>query len=896
MDILNAFASPWLLAFLAALPILWWVLRLAPPSPRKINFPAIALLRDLIQSEETSARTPWWVLILRMLIVFLIIIGFAQPVIGRLPRTIHHGPLLIVIDNDWASARDWSERQNKLLDIIHEAGRDHRKITFIATTPSANGDPVTVFGPVDSAVAASHMHDIAPEPWPADWIKARALLQSMNPYSFTDVCWLASGLGTSDTGAFYESLQQIGNTEVIDTGKPVYLLQTPVNDGEQTEIFVLRANVEDAADVTIDALARDGNIIHRLPAHFPAGGPRASASLDLPLDIRNQIARFEIEGQHSAATTVLVDSEWEHPAIGLVGDPAELERHSLLNNLFYIDRALKPYADIHIAKLDDLLKQKMPILILTDSTLINDAEIKPLTDWIRHGGILLRFAGEHLATAENPAETDILPEPLRTGDRAMGGALSWLTPQKLQAFAPHSLFIGLTVPDDVTITRQILAEPSTDPEVQSWANLEDGTPLVTARKIGSGLTILFHVPARADWSNLPLSGLFVDMLRRVLTLAHGTPDPDASFSNLQPLHTLNAFGDELPPSSIAQPIKIDDWKKIFPSPLHPPGFYGDSAHGVALNLGDHLEQPDVMRNISVKSLKSRHWLIELKPALLLAAFILMLIDFLISLYLRGHIILRRITLLLIIGFLSGLMVTSQAQAKDISTSEVELTAQTTLAYVHTGAQETDSTSRAGLTGLAEALQRRTSLDHVAVSEVNPNRDDLAFYPLIYWPLVSSGEPLTSEGRDHVNDYLHHGGMILFDALDGEDLSPALIKQIMRGVDVPPLNTLPDNHVLKRSFYLLDEFPGRYNNHDFFLEPEDLSSYDGVATVLFGSNDWAAAWAMDDQGHPIYPCIPGGELQREHAYRFGINLVMYALTGNYKSDQMHVQALLNRVGK
>ncbi len=184
----------------------------------------------------------------------------------------------------------------------------------------------------------------------------------------------------------------------------------------------------------------------------------------------------------------------------------------------------------------------------------------------------------------------------------------------------------------------------------------------------------------------------------------------------------------------------------------------------------------------------------------------------------------------------------------------------------------------------------------ALPGIDPDSDELAFFPLIYWPIVAGEAPLSPQGAARVNDYLHHGGMILFDAMNGENASAATMQRILVGVELPPLVRTPDNHVLKRSFYLLNEFSGRFANNDFWLEPEDSSAYDGVATVLYGSNGWAAAWAADADGRPMFPCTPGGEAQREYAFRFGINLVMYALTGNYKSDQLHTQALLQRIGK
>ena len=67
-------------------------------------------------------------------------------------------------------------------------------------------------------------------------------------------------------------------------------------------------------------------------------------------------------------------------------------------------------------------------------------------------------------------------------------------------------------------------------------------------------------------------------------------------------------------------------------------------------------------------------------------------------------------------------------------------------------------------------------------------------------------------------------------------------------------------------------------------------------MIVGGNDWAAAWAVDDSNRPLYSVEPGGERQREIAYRFGINLVMYTLTGNYKADQVHAPALIERLGQ
>ena len=164
------------------------------------------------------------------------------------------------------------------------------------------------------------------------------------------------------------------------------------------------------------------------------------------------------------------------------------------------------------------------MLILADRPLPAGAERDALTSWVEQGGLLIRFAGPR--TAEQPiGETDpLMPVKLLGGDRQLGGALSWAEPAGLAQFPASSPFAGLPVPDEVKVNRQVLAEPSADLAAHTWAALADGTPLVTQATRGAGRIVLFHVTANADWSNLPLSGLFVDMLRRLVALSAGVAD------------------------------------------------------------------------------------------------------------------------------------------------------------------------------------------------------------------------------------------------------------------------------------------------------------------------------------------------------------------------------------
>jgi hypothetical protein len=124
----------------------------------------------------------------------------------------------------------------------------------------------------------------------------------------------------------------------------------------------------------------------------------------------------------------------------------------------------------------------------------------------------------------------------------------------------------------------------------------------------------------------------------------------------------------------------------------------------------------------------------------------------------------------------------------------------------------------------------------------------------------------------------------------------VLRRILGKLDVPPLVPVPEDHILTKAFYLIQEYPGRWAGGQVWVERHAGGSNDGVSALVVGANDWAAAWAIDDSGRPMAAAVPGGAQQRETAFRFGVNLVMYTLTGNYKADQVHVPALLERLGQ
>ena len=895
-----AFASPWLLVALAALPIIWWLLRVTPPAPRRIAFPAIRLLLGLVPREETPARTPLWLIVLRMALAALVIVAAAHPLLNPQARLASTGPILVIVDDGWTAARNWPARQSALADLLAEAEREDRQVVLVATAPPVTNEPASL-APIRAADARAAVQALQPKPWPVDRQAVLARLKALSVADATSAFWLSDGVADSESQALATYLAERGSLHylVAEPSQAPLLLIAGEMQANDLGVRVRSLPAPVPRLLQVRASAEDGGLLARQVATIEPGAKGVEVRLPMPTELRNRAARIEIEGDQSAGAVLLVDERWRRRPVG-VAAATNAGGQPLLSENYYLERALGPFTEIRRGRPIDLLKRELAVLIFSDVGPDSPAEEGTIVKWIEAGGLLLRFAGPHLAEQAD----QLLPVRLRRGGRTIGGALSWEQPARLAPFAPDSPFAGLAVPADVTVSRQVLAEPDLDLAAKTWARLADGTPLVTAEKRGQGRIVLVHTTANADWSNLALSGLFVEMLRRTVAMSQGVAT--ASEEALPPIETLDGFGrlQRAPPT--ARPISGKEVASAIASPQHPPGFYGTTDSKRALNLSAGIAELKPIASLPPGSTRESFPSgreIDLRPPLLTAALLLTLADLLIAYALRG-LLGRRLRQPAAAFLFAVLGAASAARADDAFV--VQATSELRLAYVRTGNDQVDTVSRAGLVGLTATLNRRTAVETADPLAVDIERDELIFFPLLYWPVVSDQAPPSSTAVERINRYLGTGGTILFDTRDGDDQTPGSfggaalsaqrLRRLVGAIKIPTLVPIPPDHVLTKSFYLLHEFPGRWNAGSLWVEPVEDRVNDGVSSVVVGANDWAAAWAVDGQGRPAFAVVPGDESQREMAMRFGVNLVMYVLTGNYKSDQVHVPAILERLGQ
>jgi len=887
------FLAPLTLLGLLALPLIWWILRVTPPSPKKQSFPPLRILQDVVTEEETPDSTPLWLLLFRILMGAIIAVALARPILQQ-AEGITSRPLTLVIDDGWDAAPNWSNVIREAEAKIADARRKNMNVMLVPTVdPAADAK----FVPAEEAMRA--VKSLRPKALPSERGVAAKVLATVD-LSGTDAVWLSSGIdfGQSDVlgktlsdAAKATRLDPLADTSVLIPGET---RETP--DGFKSVWH--RVNSSGLRTTDIIASGTDGRVIGRTDITFTPGAKRAEAEFILPSELRSRVGQIRANDVASAGAVKLLDDNWGRPLIGVV-TPTKDSPTPLLSEPFYAKTALVPHADIFEGTIEDLLPLSPSIIIMPDvARTIND-EVKA---YVETGGLLVRFAGEKLA--ERP--DSLLPVTLRGGGRALGGALTWEDPQKLDAFNSESPFFGLVIPDDITVRRQVMAEPGTETDTRTWARLEDGSPVVTSSTQGLGRIVLFHVTASPDWSNLPVSGLYVEMLRRILPLARaGTPRTQDSSGDWVPERVLNGFGRlETPPIKAAS-IAFEDFETTKISAQNPPGLYRLGARRQALNT---VKDPETLKalgpysGIAVEDYgKTRERTIG--GWLLGAALLMLALDALFALSASGRLaylkpILNKGVAAIVLAGLLFIPTEIFAQEKtfDAATS-------LHLAYVKTGNGRLDRMSETAMESLARQLTARTTIEPGGVKGVNPKTDDLIFYPFLYWPVARDAEPLTDEASAKLNAYMASGGTIVFDtqdegerALRGGETHPGMAA-VTANLDIPALTKVPEDHVLTKSFYLLQTFPGRWANGTVWVDRDtNGTARDGVSSVIIGSNDWAAGWAIDEDGNDLAELEKDIPRQREMSIRFGVNVAMYALAGNYKADQVHAAALIERIGR
>lgn len=903
-----AFLNPWILGGLLLLPALWFLLRITPPSPRLIVFPATRFLEGLTPERVTSAKTPWWILLLRVLIIALIITALAEPVLNPVEAQRNKSDLQLIIDNSWPSAQTWDMQMQEAQRLLDVASRDRRTIHIYTTAPEPGKDDAAYHGPLTVTQAEAVLKGLTPMPWPADY---KALTRAMAEHatkqdavlSERQTVWLSHGLR--------EGAKNILNSTYTDEfvqppeERLPLILRNVESFGRTLDVQISSVSVLDkAVPVTVGVNGEGGRILDLQTVALDARNKLANVSFDLPDNLYNQARQIRITGDKGAGGTLVLDSDNKRMDVAIVTPSGDSDATPLIADSYYLERALQPYSNLHVAPLSDILDERdengektgLPsVIVMPDIGTLPTTQLNDLEQWVREGGLLLRFAGPRMMDAQN----FLTPVPLIKGNRALDGNLTWGTPAKLNEISEGSPLSGLELPKDgISIRRQLLAAPSSGLTEKSWVTLDDGTPLITADRMDQGLIVMVHTAATPEWSDLPLSGFFVQMLRRVVSLSGRKGSLKTTSELLQPLAIMDGYGTLHQPASSVRPIRGEDFSATEISAIHPPGIYGSGHVQKIMNIGDRITRmqrfDDIPLDVTMRRYQKQAEK-DLMPYALLAAFILFLFDWIVMLTLQGHLRMghRLRTASIMLVALVGFMTYAPPAYAQHESKDSIYAGQIHLAYVQSGNSALDAKARHGLTRLAETLRDRTSVEPAGVVAIDLEKDELAFFPILYWPIANGAADLSPEAQRNLQYYLDHGGTVLIDTRDKASTlagrgghNSATMQRVMSGLNIPPLKPMPKGHVLTKTFYLLTDLHDTLGNSSIWIEEQSDTGRDGVSSVIIDNRDWASVWSAET----------GTSREQEMAQRFGVNLTLYALTGNYKADQVHLPFILERLGQ
>ena len=890
----NIFAFSGLLT----LPIIFLLIKYYPPKPKKRSYSSFFLLKNIINKNVTKKKFPLWLLIFRLLICFFIIFFFSDPYFKKEEKTTDYDNYIIISDNSWSKASNWEYYKDIIKEISLEAENNNKKMHLYLSSLE------NIFDPVIFSSQNQILEYLTKNPPSAKQISREninEILKINNYFKMSKVFFIFSNYDSNSKKAQAETLRLIAEnnpaTIIINPIEKITYLDEVLVNNEKLEIKVKRVGLYNNQDFTIKIYDNNERILFKKKYYFKKDVDEFKLVESFPVETINQFFKIKILNESHAGAHYYLDDYKKSLSIGIVAENDSFLEKPLLSPIYYLKKSLDKDHVIHISTVSKLIDNNKSIIFLPSDSKLEKSDIQKLKNWIKGGGALIKFSDKKALSQKN----------LYFDDRAYYQSLREFSTDfsiqnnlSINNFKKDSIFNNLKIPKDLIFEKQLIID-GFNSNISILASLEDQSPLISMKNLGAGKVILFHITSNNEWSNLPLSNLFKEMISRLLFI----PKLQINKSNkeLTVQSVINSFGE------LAEPFKNYTLQNnfgngdIYPSSRSPAGIYENKSFSVALNLSTNLNTEtflsDGEEKIMIKNSYEKN-IFKLKKLILALIFIMFFIDMIISILMKKNLLTNnKFKNLNLVSLICIIFIISIGQKKSYADENYN---GIYLAYVKSEDRLLNQIAYSGLEKLKEYLIERTSISPKGVKEVDLETDKLFYYPLVYWQISQNIPTLDNETSKKIKNYFKTGGIILFDFIDlsksfygGKD-QLEIFKSFFSDLGIDSLQQLNKGHTLTRSYYLLNRFPGRFDNKILLIDTENLDNKDGVSSAIVGLNHWIGAWAVDKNNYPLYQTVPGGDRQRELAFRFGINLIMYALTGNYKSDQIHNKSILKRLKK
>ncbi len=882
------------------MPIIFFIIKYYPPRPAEKNFSSLYLFTDITIKKNTKSKFPLWLLIFRLILCFLIILFFSDPYLTKgSDKKSNFKNYTIISDNNWSISNNWQYYKSIIKEIVLEAESNNKEVHFYLSTLSEKLTP-TIFNTYNEAI--DFINNNPPSPIQTSRKNINEILKKNNFFKSSKTFFIFSNFDSATEESQKETLNIIKENnpsiEIINPVKKITFFEKVVINHESFELKVSRKGIYTDNSFSIQAIGKNKRILFEKKFYFEDASNEYKVLESLPAATINQIFKIKILDENHAGAYFYLDDFKKRVSVGIFSENNSALEKPLLSSTYYLKKSLGKSHSISVASIKKLLDNQKSIIFLPSYSKLIKSDHRKLEEWVKAGGVLVRFSDKSLVSKRSLYfDQKLYYQSVRNiaKDFSLNAKLN------INAFKDNTILSNLEIPLDLQFKKQLIID-SFESDVTTLASLEDQSPLITMKNIGSGKVILFHVTSNNEWSNLPLSSLFSDIISRLLLIPKFKVNSNNQEMTMK--QKINSFGELIDPLKNYSFVNQSKSSINYPSIQVPVGIYENENLSIALNLAGNLNTEsfygEVNENILIKNSYEKS-VFKLKNLILITLFIMFLIDMIINLMLKKNFLFKKAfkKSSIIALFLLFFIVTFNINNLQANENYNKIF----LAYVKTEDALLNQIAFKGLESLRKYLIERTSVNPKGVKEVDILRDKIFYFPLLYWQVVEEIPDFNEEIINKINNYLVSGGIIIFDLVNLSNTSISLeesrlneLKVLFSELGVNNLKQIDSNHTLVKSYYLLDTFPGRFDRKVLLIDTDNLDNKDGVSSVIVGLNHWVGAWAKDKNNYPLYQAVPGGERQREISFRFGINLIMYALTGNYKSDQIHNKSILQRLQK
>lgn len=884
-------------------PIFWNILRTSPLSPKLIKFPAIKIIAKEQSIDQSPAKLSYPIVLLRLLILTFIIFAISHPIINKQNSTPKND--LIILDNSWISSTTWDEKIENVRKLISSHESINNKYSLITTTEYDKGKFLKLFNK-NSTEIKKFLFSLKPLAWNPNYSLVENQIAELNK-DFDSIYWFTEKTINNQKLSLIQNLGK-GNLKVITSPESLIppVLKLIKKEGEKYKFEIIHP-LNIFSEGIIDCYDFQKRLLYRIDykSKTTKKGEKFITIINarIPINIRNKIDFFQISKQTSPISKVLLNGGNKKRNIGITSYSDQGIQSQFANGNYYVKKALEKKYNVQEGNLEKLLNNEIQIIFIDDLYTVKSNLETKLLKWMSNGGTLIKFGGEKLASDITNQSFNTINDYLSlTGEIAdLNSKLSVKKSIKISNIESSSPFYGLEMSNEIEVKKYLQTKSNlSNDDLEVWMKLENGTTLISSFPYSKGRLIFFHLPCNNSWSNFSLSYSFLDILERIVDQTKGINSNKDRF--LKPFLTLSGFGELEKPSSQNLSLKnFNENKKVEINYTHPPGLYKDSEGIISLNMSDYLILDFKLHSYDEKyifKIVEKNKSISLMPIFLMISIFLFMMETFITLFQRQLIIFDKKMFFKSIIFLFMMIQSNNAFA--LSEKDTEMLRGNKIGHILSGNKKIDDLSANGLNVISSFVSSKTASIFDKPKSINLDKDDLYFYPLIYWPITRNFEEIKDKQKKKVESFIQDGGLLLIDCnIEKSSLEFSVClsntEKFFRTMQVSKFTVLDNKNPISKSFYLLKSFPGRRNN-TVYVAYNNSKSTDNAASIVLGSNYWAEAWAKDDNNRYIFPLLENMENQRLISLRFGLNLIIYALTGNYKTDQVHIPEILKRMDK